>query len=61
MGPSPVISISLSKHFKHLYRGKKGCHAKEKLVLPAVFNAVNGPSELLVLFFLFCPSASGSY
>lgn len=61
MVPSPVISISLSKQIKRLYRGKKDSHAKARLVFPAVFNAVNGPSELLVLFFLFCPSASGSY
>lgn len=44
MVPSPVISISLSKDIKHLYRGKKDSHAKERLVFPAVFNAINGPS-----------------
>lgn len=44
-----------------IYMGKKDSHAREGIVYPTVFDAVNSPSELLVLFFPFFPSASGSY
>lgn len=53
--------LNFSEQAHQAFIQGKDSYAKERLVFPAVFNAINGLSELLVLFFLFCSSVSGSY